>query len=38
MPRFFRRIAEGVFDIEDFKFRTYELADFIEDASKVYEI
>ncbi len=27
MPRFFRRLAEGVFDIEDLKFRTYELAD-----------
>lgn len=37
MPRFFRRIAEGVFDMEDLQFRTYELADFIQDASKVYE-
>src|SRR5213596_45778 len=36
MPRFFRRLAEGVFDIEDLKFRTYELADFVEQASKVY--
>ena len=36
MPRFFRRIAEGVFDMEDLQFRTYELADFIQDASKVY--
>src|SRR5215217_3549942 len=36
MPRFFRRLAEGVFDIEDLKFRTYELADFVEKASKVY--
>jgi phospholipase/carboxylesterase/glyoxalase family protein len=36
MPRFFRRLAEGVFDVEDLKFRTYELADFVEDASKVY--
>ncbi|MFY9798233.1 MAG: hypothetical protein WCC17_08475 [Candidatus Nitrosopolaris sp.] len=33
MPRFFRRLAEGVFDIEDLKFRTYELADFVEQAS-----
>src|SRR5258707_15397026 len=24
-PRFFRRLAEGVFDIEDLKFRTNEL-------------
>src|SRR5918992_1108121 len=37
MPRFFRRLAEGVFDIEDLKFRTHELADFVEKASKVYK-
>src|ERR687897_835814 len=36
MPRFFRRLAEGVFDIEDLKFRTHELADFVEKSSKVY--
>jgi predicted esterase len=36
MPRFFRRLAEGVFDIEDLKFRTHELADFVEKASKIY--
>jgi predicted esterase len=36
MPRFFRRLAEGVFDIEDLKFRTYELADFVEQASRIY--
>lgn len=36
MPRFFRRLAEGVFDIEDLKFRTYKLADFVEQASEVY--
>jgi phospholipase/carboxylesterase len=35
-PRFFRRLAEGVFDIEDLKFRTNELADFVNDASKTY--
>jgi phospholipase/carboxylesterase len=29
MPRFFRRLSEGVFDIEDLKFRTNELADFV---------
>jgi phospholipase/carboxylesterase/glyoxalase family protein len=29
MPRFFRRIAEGVFDLEDLKLRTDELAGFI---------
>jgi phospholipase/carboxylesterase len=32
MPRFFRRLAEGVFDIEDLKFRTNELADFVRSA------
>jgi predicted esterase len=35
-PRFFRRLAEGVFDLKDLKFRTNELADFINDASKTY--
>jgi phospholipase/carboxylesterase len=35
-PRFFRRLAEGVFDLEDLKFRTSELADFVIDASKAY--
>ena len=29
MPRFFKRLAVGVFDIEDLKFRTGELADFL---------
>lgn len=36
MPRFFKRLAEGVFDTEDLKFRTKELADFVIEASKVY--
>ena len=36
MPRFFRRLAEGVFDIEDLKFRTSELADFVAAASAHY--
>jgi predicted esterase len=36
-PRFFRRLAEGVFDLEDLKFRTNELADFVIDASKSYD-
>jgi predicted esterase len=31
-PRFFRRLAEGVFDIDDLKYRTNELADFVKDA------
>jgi len=36
MPRFFRRLAEGVFDIEDLTRRTHELADFVEAASGAY--
>ncbi len=36
IPRFFRRLAEGVFDIEDLKFRTNELAEFVEKASRIY--
>jgi phospholipase/carboxylesterase len=36
MPRYFRRLAEGVFDIEDLKLRTQELADFIVAASDFY--
>ena len=35
-PRFFRRLAEGVFDVDDLKFRTNELADFVNAASKFY--
>ena len=35
-PRFFRRLAQGVFDLEDLKFRTNELADFVINASKIY--
>src|SRR5437667_12246009 len=33
MPRFFRRLAEGVFDIPDLHAHTYELADFVVAAS-----
>lgn len=36
MPRFFRRFAEGVFDVEDLKVRTEELAKFIDTASERY--
>jgi phospholipase/carboxylesterase/glyoxalase family protein len=35
-PRFFRRLSEGVFDIEDLRFRTQELAEFTERASNLY--
>ncbi len=38
MPRFFRRLAEGVFDIEDLKFRSRELADFVMDAAATYDL
>jgi phospholipase/carboxylesterase len=37
MPRFFRRLEEGVFDLEDLKTRTDELADFILKSSSTYE-
>src|SRR5882757_9975099 len=36
MPRFFRRLAEGVFDLEDLKHRTNELADFVIAAAQHY--
>lgn len=36
MPRFFRRFAEGVFDVADLTTRTGELADFVEAASVAY--
>jgi predicted esterase len=38
MPRFFRRLAEGVFDVEDLKQRTNELADFVGRATQHYEL
>jgi len=38
MPRFFRRLAEGVFDIEDLKLRANELADFVTAAAKHYNL
>ncbi|WP_338453159.1 alpha/beta hydrolase [Niallia oryzisoli] len=36
MPRFFRRIAEGVFDEEDLVFRTNELNQFLHEAAQEY--
>ena len=36
MPRFFRRLAEGIFDEEDLVRRTHELADFIKESSEKY--
>ncbi|WP_230533283.1 alpha/beta hydrolase [Microvirga roseola] len=38
MPRFFRRLAEGVFDEEDVRLRAHELADFVEEARKAYDL
>lgn len=37
-PRFFRRLAEGIFDQEDLARRTEELADFIEASAEAYEL
>lgn len=37
MPRFFKRLAEGVFDEEDLIFRTKELNDFLDDAATKYD-
>jgi predicted esterase len=36
MPRFFRRFPTGGFDVEDLKYRTEELADFVQAASDHY--
>lgn len=36
MPRFFRRLAEGVFDEEDLLFRTHEVNDFLHEAAGQY--
>lgn len=36
MPRFFRRLAEGVFDEEDLHRRTAELGEFIHNAARHY--
>ena len=36
-PRFFRRIAEGIFDLEDLRLRTEELAGFIADSATRYK-
>jgi phospholipase/carboxylesterase len=38
MPRFFRRLAEGVFDEEDVRRRTLELSDFVAEAREAYGI
>jgi len=38
MPRFFRRLAEGVFDEDDVRRRANALADFVNDARKRYDL
>lgn len=38
MPRFFRRLAEGVFDEEDVRRRAVELSDFVAEAREAYGI
>ncbi|SHF71513.1 alpha/beta hydrolase [Ornithinibacillus halophilus] len=37
MPRFFKRLAEGVFDEEDLVLRTKELYDFLDEAADRYD-
>jgi phospholipase/carboxylesterase/glyoxalase family protein len=38
MPRFFRRLAEGVFDLDDLRVQTAALARFIESAAQKYSM
>ncbi|WP_156857656.1 alpha/beta hydrolase [Oceanobacillus sp. AG] len=38
MPRFFKRLAEGVFDEEDLIFRTQELNEFLDEAAEKYKL
>jgi predicted esterase len=38
MPRFFRRLAEGVFDLEDLRLRAQELAHFVAAGREVYDL
>jgi predicted esterase len=38
MPRFFRRLAEGVFDLVDLRLRAGQLANFIARAQEVYAL
>lgn len=37
MARFFRRLAEGVFDEEDLVFRTRELYEFLDEMAEIYK-
>ena len=38
MPRYFRRLAGGVFDLEDLRARAHELAAFVETAAQAYRL
>jgi len=38
MPRFFRRLAMGMLDVEDLKVRTHDLADFVTHAAEQHEL
>lgn len=38
MPRFFRRLAEGVFDVKDVEARAHELADFVQGARELHHL
>ena len=38
MPRFFRRLSEGVFDEDDLRKRAGDLADFVATARKAYGV
>lgn len=38
MARFFRRLSPGVFDLDDLRLRTGELAEFVADAAKHFEL
>jgi phospholipase/carboxylesterase len=38
MPRFFRRLAEGIFDEEDVRHRALELGEFVQSARELYAI
>jgi phospholipase/carboxylesterase len=38
MPRFFRRVAEGVFDEDDLRRRSHDLADFVAEAREAYRL
>lgn len=38
MSRYFRRLSEGVFDLDDLRFRTHELAEFVGKATARYGV